>query len=86
MDTPTFNEEDYQPQGVMNERLVPPLNDFDLQGEKTLTVLAPIKCEHYLIRKKSTEFGCTKCTNNWIDNGEFQFSEGKFVGYFKRPV
>ena len=58
----------------------------DLKGmygtpEVVLTEARLIRCEHYYVRKSPTVFGCNKCTNHWVDNGEFKFRDGKFLSY-----
>ncbi|PWT73686.1 MAG: hypothetical protein C5B59_12900 [Bacteroidetes bacterium] len=45
----------------------------------------PLKCDHYYIRRSATVFGCSKCDNSWIDNGELQFENGKLVGEREHP-
>lgn len=55
------------------------------QPEMDTIEVKPNPCEHYYIRKNATTFGCRNCTNHWIDNGEFQFLDGKFTEFRTQP-
>ena len=53
----------------------------DMYGkpDTTLSTFSTDTHEHFFIRKNATDLGCTKCTNGWIDGGEFLAEEGKLI-------
>lgn len=68
-----------------SDTLPPELEAMYGTPESTIDFVAPKKCDHYFVRKSATVFGCRDCGCHWIDNGEFQFTDGKYSDFIKRP-
>jgi hypothetical protein len=47
--------------------------------ESQVIELKPVACDHFFVRKTHNEFGCSRCSNGWFDNGRVVIENGKIL-------